>query len=126
MHEYQQMLADMEAQRVRDAPVMLRQPVVGPIVQPGVVWTPEVPQKAARVDPVAQRLAGAGVLCAGVGAAGWGLSFMFTALAQATTALGFVLGIVAVVAFMRSNGSKGSNGAVNVTVRNEVVQKSWR
>lgn len=126
MHEYQQMLADMEAQRVRDAPVMLRQPVVGPMVQPQVGWSPEVPQKAPKVDPVAQRLAAGGFLLMGVGAAGWGLSFMFTALAGATTALGFLLGIVAVVAFMRSNGGKGGNGAVNVTVRNEVVQKSWR
>lgn len=126
MHDYQQLVDQMEDQRALDAPVALYEPGVAPVVQPSAVWPSAVPWSPSkpRVDPLAQRLAGGGVLLAGAGAAGWGLSFMFTAMAQATTALGLVLGILAVVAYLRSSGSRGGGGPVNVNVRTEVSQRN--
>src|SRR5690348_15534566 len=97
-------------------PFQTRTPEVRYVYAPSPVEA--VPAKHPGLDPLAQRLVGAGVALAGLGAAGWGLSLAFEALAKATTALGLILGIVGVVAYMRgSSGGRHNASPINVSVR---------
>ncbi|MFC5909498.1 hypothetical protein [Streptacidiphilus monticola] len=73
-------------------------------------------------DPIAARLIAGGI---GVGAAGFGLSVFLSALAAATTALGILAGILALVFLLRSTGSGGGRGgAVNVHVSNRMTNRN--
>jgi hypothetical protein len=72
-------------------------------------------------DPWVIRLLAGGI---GLGAAGVGLSFLFAALAAATTAIGLLLGVVAVVWLLAHSGGSGRGGAVNVTVHNRMNNRN--
>ncbi|WP_051943426.1 hypothetical protein [Streptacidiphilus rugosus] len=70
-------------------------------------------------DPIVMRLLAGGI---GLGATGVGLSFLFTALAAATTAIGLLLGVLALVFLLAHSG--GGRGAVNVRVDNRFTNRN--
>ncbi|WP_037601017.1 hypothetical protein [Streptacidiphilus rugosus] len=70
-------------------------------------------------DPIVARLLAGGI---GLGATGVGLSFLFTALAAATTAIGLLLGVLALVFLLAHSG--GSRGGVNVRVDNRFTNRN--
>jgi hypothetical protein len=104
------------------APVALYQPAAQ---QPVIYQPAPVPQPAqssggyhlAR-DPWVARLLAGGI---GLGAAALGLGFLLQALAAATTALGLLLGILALIWLLAHSG--GGRGAVNVRVDQRVTNR---
>jgi hypothetical protein len=72
-------------------------------------------------DPIAARLLAGGI---GAGAAGVGLGFLFSALAAATTALGLLLGILALIWLVANTGGSRGGGAVRVTVNNRMTNRN--
>lgn len=72
-------------------------------------------------DPWVIRLLAGGI---GLGAASVGLSFLFAALAAATTAIALLLGVLAVFWLLAHSGGSGRGGAVNLTVHNRMNNRN--
>ncbi|MFD8483207.1 hypothetical protein [Kitasatospora sp. NPDC059673] len=101
------------------APLALYQPTavlpVSAAQHPAATYLP-APANTPGRDPWPARLLAGGI---GLGAGGLGLGFLLQTLAAATTALGLLLGILAVVWLLKNGGtgaSGGRGGAVNVHV----------
>jgi hypothetical protein len=91
-----------------------------PYYQPMPLPTPMPSGYSIARDPVVVRLLAGGI---GLGAAGFGLGFLFQALAAATTAIGLLLGVLAVVWLLAHSGG-GRGGSVHVNVNNRMTNRN--
>ncbi|WP_354641321.1 hypothetical protein [Kitasatospora camelliae] len=104
------------------APLALYQPTAAglvpiqqqaaPLAHPAAAYLPAEPGR----DPWPARLLAGGI---GAGAASVGLAFLFQALAAATTGIGLLAAVLALVWLLKSTGggAGGRAGAVNLSVK---------
>ncbi|WP_030273466.1 hypothetical protein [Streptomyces sp. NRRL B-24484] len=102
------------------APLALHQPTAATLVpvqqhaalpaHPAAAYLPAEPGR----DPWPARLLAGGI---GAGAAGVGLAFLFQAIAAATTGIGLLAAVLALVWLLKNTGGGGGRaGAVNLSV----------